>query len=302
MERVLKIIAVLGRHLGVSLSAFMHLFLFMLLLINFPQCSRNPSPPVIIAVDLLPITKNTNIENKQKTKKIEEKLEEKKEATKSEPVLEKEDKKSKEQPKPEPVKPEVKPENKPDLKKEVVHDKLKKEEKKKDNKEKQTPNKKNHEKVDKKDDKKKKNPKPKVSEIDKILKNLQAEESKDKTDYEVAEKTSKGPFNTDRPLSLNIKDAIRHQIEQCWNPPAGNRDAAKLQVLLRISFKEDGAVANVKVLDSGRYNSDELYKVAADAAVRAVYKASPLQGLPANQYNSWKELELNFNPSDILGD
>jgi outer membrane biosynthesis protein TonB len=282
MDKLLQIIARLKRHLGMSVSAFMHIFLLILLLINFPQCQRKNPQEIIIAVDLLPIAKVSNVENKQVEKpKIEEKPAEKpKPVEEVKPVLAPE-------PKPE-IKPEPKPEPKKlDPKKEVV----KKPEPKDSPKPKPDP---------KKNEKKKK--KPILSEYEKLLKDLQEIEKKNDIQEDVADKRSKGPHNSDIPLSLSVKDSIRRQIEQCWNPPAGNKDAAQLQILLRISFKLDGSVAKVKVIDNNKYNSDELYKVAADAAVRAVHKASPLQGLPADQYNIWQDLEFNFNPSGILGD
>ena len=138
--------------------------------------------------------------------------------------------------------------------------------------------------------------------MDKLLKDLKALEQKNDAQENTSDKPSKGPHRSDTPLSLSVKDSIRQQVESCWNPPAGNKNAASLQILLKISFKQDGSVANVKVIDNLRYSSDEMYKVAADAAVRAVHKASPLRNLPIDQYSIWQDLEFNFDPSEILGD
>lgn len=300
MNNFIQIIAMLRSHLGVSISTFMHLGLFILLLINFPQCSTNPPLERIISVDLLPISQVSNVENK---KLVQEK--------KKEPEPEK----------PKPIQKEVEPEpeNKPEdlpkpapiadpvdnplpkveeKKKEPVVEK-KKEEKKIDKK----PETKNKPTVQpKKDIKKKKPTKPKISEYDKLLKDLQKIEQTNDMREEVADKPNKGHHNADMPLSLSIKDSIRRQVEKYWNPPAGNKDASRLQILLKISLKQDGSVASVKVIDNMRYAGDESYRVAADAAVRAVYKASPLEGLPENQYSTWQDLEFNFNPTDILGD
>ncbi len=290
-------IAILKRHLGMSISAFMHLLLFVLMLVNFPQCHRQAPLDIIIAVDLLPIAKVSNVENKQAAK-----------PEKEEPPIEK-PKPIKEEPKPEPVdekpiqkeesaKPaeEIKPikeEPKPD----PILEPKKEEPKKIENKEKPKPKP-----EPKKDNKKTKPAKPVLSEYDKLLKDLQDIEKKNDLHQEVADKPSRGPHDSSKSLSLSVKDSIRMQVEKCWSPPAGNKDASRLQILLRISLKQDGSVASVKVVDNMRYNSDELYRVAADAAVRAVYKASPLQGLPLDQYNIWQDLEFDFNPIGILGD
>ena len=283
MDELHKIIALLKLHLGMSISGFIHIFLFILLLINFPQCRRKELQEIIIAVDLLPIANVSNVENKQISKPVKE----------EKPI---------EKPKPveEVVKPEPEPELKPEPKKEALPEPKKAEVKKIEKKEEPKP--KPKPKPEPKKDEKKKKKKPKLSEIDKLLKDLQEIEKKNDTQEEISDKRSKGPHNSDMPLSLSVKDAIRKQVEQCWNPPAGNKDAASLQILLRISLKRDGEVASVRVVDNIKYGSDELYRVAADAAVRAVHKASPLQGLPTDQYSMWQDLEFNFNPNGILGD
>ena len=296
IDKLIHIIATLKRHLGMSLSVFLHISLFILLLINFPQCQRKRPPEIIISVDLLPIGKVSNVANKQlaKPKPKEEAKPIDKPKSIEEPIPEhtpQEKEKPQDKPKPEP-KPEEKPIEKPKEEVKPIDKAKPKEEIKKTEPKPEA----------KKEDKKKKKAKPKLSEYDKLLKDIQEIEKKTDQAEETLDKPSKGPHDADMPLSLSIKDSIKKQIEQCWSPPAGNKDASKMQVLLEISFKQDGSVANVKLLDSMRYNSDEIYRVAADAAVRAVHKASPLQGLPIDQYSSWQNLEFNFDPSGILGD
>lgn len=272
LDKFKQIIAILRQHLGMIISIFIHIGLFILLLVSIPQCERKNPPEVIISIDLLPIKKATNVENKQAMqpdpKKEEKPVEKPKPIEKSEPKLE---------PKPEPtpvakpkekLKPTPKPKEKAPPKKEVA--------------------------------KKKKPTKAKVSEYDALLKTLEDTVQKNDKKEKAAKNTSKGANDLTSPLSLSVKDSIKKQIEQCWNPPAGNKDAGKLKILLNISFNSDGVVASVKIVDSIRYNNDGLYKVAADAAIRAVHKCSPLQDLPVAQYSSWQNLEMNFDPSSLI--
>jgi len=281
--KIQKIIAKLSHHIGLSISFALHFCLFIFLLISFPQCQNKKLPEIMISVDLLPISKNTNVENK-KAKQTETKPKEKP----IEKVIE-EPKKAIEENKPEP-KPE--PEPKADL-----EPKIKKQEETPKPKEKAKPEPKKE--TAKPKEKAKKPVKKQSSEYDSILKNLE-KAAKEEISEEETDKPSKGPHNAELPLSLSVKDSIKKQIEKCWNPPAGNKDAGKLVILLNISFKQDGTVANVKTVDSLKYNSDELYRVAADAAIRAVHKCSPLQDLPVEQYSLWQNLEFNFDPSDLI--
>ena len=36
------------------------------------------------------------------------------------------------------------------------------------------------------------------------------------------------------------------------------------------------------------------------SAVRAVHKCSPLKNLPPEKYGSWREMEINFDPKEML--
>lgn len=285
IEKFRPVIAILREHLGMSISVFVHIFIFLFLLISVPHCKHKSPPQVIISVDLLPIAKKTSVENKDITenKKKEEKI-----SPKEKPI---EEKKTEIMPvKEENIKPKIEEISEKEKKDEIV----KKESKIKQDKNKQV----SKPKVSdiKKEQKK---TKPKVSEYDALLKNLE-DTVKQNDQKEKVDKKSKGPTEVGMPLSMSVKDSIKKQIEQCWNPPAGNKDAAQLNVLLHISFKQDGTVANVRIIDNTRYIGDELYQVAADAAVRAVYKCSPLQDLPIDQYSMWKNLEFNFDPSDLI--
>ncbi|MCT4634820.1 MAG: hypothetical protein N4A31_01050 [Rickettsiales bacterium] len=266
MKKITQIIANIKQHLGISISVFFHFILFVILLFNFPQCQRKKPPEAIISIDLLPIAKKTNIENKEAIKKIKEAK-----------IIDKP--KASDKPKPEPVKEKVKQE---ENSKDKPKPKAEKKEKKKS-----APKK----------EKTKVKSKPKVTAEDQLLKSLLADVAKNEAKEQ---KASKGPIEIEESLSLSVKDSIKKQIESCWNPPAGNKHAARLKVLLNISFKQDGEVANVRIIDNNKYAKDDLYRAAADAAMRAVYKCSPLRDLPADQYKIWQNLEFYFDPSELI--
>jgi len=102
-------------------------------------------------------------------------------------------------------------------------------------------------------------------------------------------------------LTISEEDALRRQIEQCWSPPIGARDAQTLIVEVTIDVNPDRTVANADIVDKGRYGSDSFFRAAADAAVRAVRnpRCSPLE-LPADKYDQWKRIDFTFDPRDML--
>jgi outer membrane biosynthesis protein TonB len=106
---------------------------------------------------------------------------------------------------------------------------------------------------------------------------------------------------SDAPMTMSEIDAIRQQLAKCWNVPAGARDAQNLAVEIRVMFNPDGSVARAEIVDTSRMASDAFYRTAAESAYRAVLLCSPLQQMPVKKYNTWKNVTLNFDPREMVG-
>jgi hypothetical protein len=101
-------------------------------------------------------------------------------------------------------------------------------------------------------------------------------------------------------LTVSEKDLLIHQIEQCWNIPAGAKDAQNLIIDIHIDVDREGTATNVDIVDKARYAADAFFRAAADSAVRAIRNPNcrPLK-LPPDKYEQWKSITLSFNPKDI---
>lgn len=106
------------------------------------------------------------------------------------------------------------------------------------------------------------------------------------------------PKLSDEPLSLSVVDAIRRQVEDNWSLPAGAADAAGLAVEIEIVLMPDGTVCKASIVDSARLNrpGQEFFRSMAESALRAVQRASPLQNLPPDKYEQWREITFRFSP------
>lgn len=103
-------------------------------------------------------------------------------------------------------------------------------------------------------------------------------------------------------LTISERDALRHQLSQCWNVPAGARNAEDLVVIVRLTVNPDKTVRDVQIIDrQNKYGRDPFYTTAADAARRAVLNAecSPLR-LPDGKYEEWKNTVVRFDPSQMF--
>lgn len=103
-------------------------------------------------------------------------------------------------------------------------------------------------------------------------------------------------------LALSEMDALKYQLAKCWNFPAGAMNAEDLIVDIRVEVNPDRTVKSAEIVDTGRYNSDDFFRAAADSAKRAVYNpmCTPL-ALPPEKYDVWKKMLIRFNPREMFG-
>jgi colicin import membrane protein len=99
-------------------------------------------------------------------------------------------------------------------------------------------------------------------------------------------------------LSMSELDALRARLAQLWGIPAGAKDPQELVVQIRIMLKRDGTLAAPPmVLTSG---SSPLFIAARDSAVRAVLRGQPFDMLKPEHYEQWKDIEITFDPRDMI--
>lgn len=112
---------------------------------------------------------------------------------------------------------------------------------------------------------------------------------------------SQGIKSSAQRMTIIEEDALRRQVEACWNMPVGGRDAQTLVVETIIDVNPDRTVKNVEIVDKKRYSSDPFFRVVADSATRALRhpKCSPLD-LPEGKYDQWKRIEFTFDPHDMM--
>lgn len=105
----------------------------------------------------------------------------------------------------------------------------------------------------------------------------------------------------DNAISNSDLDAIRRQIEACWNLPAGARDAQSMTVEIRTLMNPDGRVRSASIVDTGRASRDNFYRSMAESALRAVLnpRCQPFR-LPVEKYDEWRVLVLNFDPRGMF--
>ena len=93
-------------------------------------------------------------------------------------------------------------------------------------------------------------------------------------------------------LSQSEMDALRGQIQRCWNVPAGAMDAEDLPV--SGAFRPEG---RPEIISGG--GSSGVERAAAESARRAVLQCAPYN-LPADKYDAWADVIVHFDPSEMF--
>jgi outer membrane biosynthesis protein TonB len=99
-------------------------------------------------------------------------------------------------------------------------------------------------------------------------------------------------------LSQSEMDALRGQVQRCWNIPAGAADAGDLRVSVKFKLDRSGALEGSPEIISGG-GSAGVERAAAEAARRAVSRCAPYN-LPAEKYEAWADVIVNFDPSEMF--
>jgi len=265
---------------NIIISSFLHFSMIIITTMSLPFLTKktNDFPP-IISVELIEISEKTNIPFAPKEKKIVEKIKEEQKKLVSEQAPPKQIKKEK---------PDAVP---------MPEEKIKKVEKIKDDK--QNPEKIDNEVKQVSEFEKKElfDPNSIAALIDKSKKDTA--EIIDNNDKKITQDQDKNLGNVG--LSLSEEDALKAQIFGCWSIPLGLPYNEDLMVRIKLELEPDGSVVKSEILDHARMNKpgQNFYKVLAESALRAIKLCEPLK-VPATGYERWKELQLNFDASEML--
>jgi hypothetical protein len=259
-------------------SISFHALMIALTVLSLPFMIRQPVDlPPIISVELIQISDKTNIPFAPKARKVIEKVKEEEKRVVSEQAP-----------------PAAKAKEKPDRiplpqdqkeKKEIV--------KKKQNPEEVKPEIRQASEFEKKE-------LVDTNQIAALIDKAKEESAKvEKQDNKITQSSVKNSFATG--LTLSEEDALRAQIFGCWTVPLGLPYDDNLLVRIKLELKQDGTISKSEILDHERMNrpGQKFYKVLAESALRAVRICQPLK-VPQTGYEKWKNIQLNFNPTEML--
>ena len=263
---------------GFFYSILFHALVITLTIISLPFMIRQPIDlPPIVSVELIQISDKTNIPYAPKVRKVIEKVKKEEKRVVSEQAP-----------------PSAKAKEKPDrIPLPDKKDEQKKLVKKKQNPEEVKPQIRQSSEFEKKEiiD---------TNQIAALIDKAKEEKAMNaSTSNKLTQSDVKNSFATG--LSLSEEDALRAQIFGCWSVPLGLPYDDNLLVRIKLKLKKDGTILKSEILDHERMNkpSQKFYKILAESALRAIRICQPLK-VPPTGYEKWKDIQLNFDPTEML--
>jgi len=113
----------------------------------------------------------------------------------------------------------------------------------------------------------------------------------------------KGDFDTTAFQAAKVSsvdiEAFRRHLKACSPMPDTVSVSDDVWIKLRASFTPDGRLAAPPILIEGKASPKAL--ALANGAIAALQACQPYAMLPADKYNEWKILDLEFSPKDFTG-
>lgn len=282
-------------------SISLHIILILIICFGIPHFQKKLPEEKVISFELLQVSSVNNVKAKKVQKDESVKNDDAKKIEKTSEMKPQEESPS--PPPPSPAQEEPKPEIQP-LIAEKPPEPLPLQEKPKELK--PEPKKEEPKKTEPKKPDAKKNEKPKKTladkELDSLMKNLEkaSEGNNPKSNKVNREKTKEesdafGNFDSDMPESLTSDELIKQQIMKKWNQPISSA-TEEIVVIIKIFLAINGTVESTKIVSiSCPTGKEAICETTKNSAIKAITNASPLVNLNSDDYNSWKEISINFD-------
>ncbi|MEM6625789.1 MAG: energy transducer TonB [Pseudomonadota bacterium] len=280
--------------LGLPLSVALHSALAAGTLVVIPAAARESQEIVIVPVELVTVGAMTNVaaivaaepepEPEEATEEIEEPIEDEPEAALPDPEEVEPESLPEAAPEPEPEpapEPEPEPEDEPEEKPEPEEPP----------KPEPKPEEESQERLE--------------NQFDSILKTVEKKKTERKRPQKTADIQKTDDASQVRPGvgagTGNTVDAITYIVSKiettgCWRDPSDMPNAERLRATIRFNLLPDGSISGSPKLIQPPVQpmGDQPMRVFVQRAYRAIRKCAPYDQLPAEGYETWKTVTLNF--------
>lgn len=100
-------------------------------------------------------------------------------------------------------------------------------------------------------------------------------------------------------LSQTEMDALRGIIQKNWQIIPGMADAGDVRIRVVMKLDRDGSIIGKPQVEATG-GTEGTRRALSGGAYRAILRSAPFTSLPADKYDAWNEVIVNFDPSDLI--
>lgn len=138
--------------------------------------------------------------------------------------------------------------------------------------------------------------KDKLEEINDNIEQTQKKES-EQTTKRVLKVNRDSPILKSQ-LNITIIDALRYKLSQCWNIDTTKSGLDEIRVVVHLTMEENGTIKKMWFENENLSLTDELFKYVLDTIKQALNICQPFNILPKEEFDSWKNIQFTFYPTD----
>ena len=110
-------------------------------------------------------------------------------------------------------------------------------------------------------------------------------------------KVNREVLSLDRTMTVSVVDAMRVAMTRCWVIDSTRPDIADIRAVAHLTMRKNGTVQNLWFESAARAETDAAFAYVLETIKSAINTCQPFRMLPANEFDSWKKIQLTFYPT-----
>ena len=104
-------------------------------------------------------------------------------------------------------------------------------------------------------------------------------------------------LSIDRKLTVSVVDALRVAMTRCWNIDTTRSDIADIRAVAHLTMSKNGTVQRLWFESEALAETDSAFAYVLDTIREAISVCQPFKMLPVDEYEDWRQIQLNFYPT-----
>lgn len=99
-----------------------------------------------------------------------------------------------------------------------------------------------------------------------------------------------------RTMTISVLDALRTSLTRCWVIDLERFDLSNIRIVAHLKMDKNKYIGDVWFESESLANTDSAFAYALETVKSALKTCQPFSILPSSEYDTWKNIVLNFYP------